>query len=89
MPSFADEFDAAFLSLDEFVIRAFFKKWKFEHGLPDDPLQFLASVHKVRTMITTLPVEARRLSRDWLLSYGMEPHPDPEFDRPERPRGVN
>jgi hypothetical protein len=80
MTSFAEEFDAAFLSLDEKVIRAFVKKWDLEDSIPADPLLFWPGVHRIRTMITSLPYEARLLSRNWLLAHGLEPHPDEEFD---------
>jgi hypothetical protein len=82
MASFDEEFDAAFLSLDEKVIRAFFEKWDLEDSIPEDPLLFWPSVHHIRTMIRSLPYEARLLSRNWLLAHGLEPHPDEEFDRP-------
>jgi hypothetical protein len=82
MSSFAEEFDAAFLSLEEKVIRAFIKKWDLEDSLPADPLLFWAGVHRIRTMITSLPYEARLLSRNWLLAHGLEPHSDAEFDGP-------
>lgn len=82
MPSFAEEFDTAFLSLEEKVIRAFIKKWDLEDSLPADPLLFWAGVHRIRTMITSLPYEARLLSRNWLLAHGLEPHSDAEFDGP-------
>jgi hypothetical protein len=91
MPLFSEEFDAAFLSLDEKVIRAFVKKWELEDWVSNDPLLFWPSVHQVRTMITSLPYEARLLSRKWLLAHGMEPHPDKEFDGPaaKPPREVS
>lgn len=89
MSSFAEEFDAAFLSLDEKVIRAFLKKWDLEEDtLPADPLLFWPGVHRIRTMIASLPYEARLLSRNWLLAHGLEPHPDEEFEGPAaKPRG--
>ena len=80
--SFPDEFDAAFLTLDEKVIRAFVKKWDLEDSIPADPLLFWPGVHWIRTTITSLPYEARLLSRNWLLAHGLEPHPDEEFDGP-------
>jgi hypothetical protein len=91
MTSFAEEFDAAFLSLDEKVIRAFVKKWNLEDTIPDDPLLFWPGVHQIRTMITSLPYEARLLSRNWLLAHGLEPHPDAELDAPvaRSPRAVS
>jgi hypothetical protein len=89
--SFAEEFDAAFISLDEKVIRAFMKKWDLEGTIPDDPLLFWPGVHRIRTMIRSLPYEARLLSRNWLLANGLEPHPDEEFDDPvaKPPREAN
>jgi hypothetical protein len=91
MSSFTEEFDAAFLSLDEKVIRAFVKKWDLEDTIPDDPLRFWPGVHWIRTMITSLPYEARLLSRNWLLAHGLEPHPDEDFDGPAArlPREAN
>jgi hypothetical protein len=91
MSSFAEEFDAAFLSLDEKVIRAFVKRWDLEETIPDDPRLFWPGVHRIRTIITSLPYEARLLSRNWLLAHGLEPHPDAEFDGPAAtpPREAN
>ena len=82
MSSFAEEFHAAFLSLEEQVIRAFVKKWDLEDCISADPLLFWPGVHRIRTIVTSLPYEARLLSRNWLLAHGLEPHSDTEFDGP-------
>ena len=80
-----------FLSLDEKLIREFVKKWDVDDTDFDDPLLFWEGVHRIRTMIPSLPYAARLLSRNWLLEHGLEPYPDDEFDglaaRP--PREVN
>jgi hypothetical protein len=80
MPSFVEEFDAVFLSLDERMIREFIRKWDVDDTVFDGPLEFWTGVHRIRTMITSLPYEARLLSRNWLLEHGQEPYPDDEFD---------
>lgn len=91
MASFDEEFDAAFLSLDEEVIRAFIKKWDLEDIIADALCPFWPGVHSIRTLLPSLPYEARLLSRNWLLAHGLEPPPDEEFDRPaaKPPRGVS
>jgi hypothetical protein len=91
MADFSSEFDAAFLSLDENVIRAVLKKWDLEDRIPDDPLLFWPGVHRIRTMLTSLPYEARLLSRNWLFAHDLEPYPDEEFDGPaaKPPREVS
>lgn len=86
MTLLAEEFDAAFLSLDENVIRAFAQKWALENTIPDDPFLFWSGVHWIRTVITALPYEARLLSRNWLLAHGLEPHHDEDFDGPAAKR---
>ncbi len=81
-PSFSRDFDAAFLTLDEGVIRSVFDKWGFDAELPEEPMEFWAAVHGIRTAIRDLPYEARKLSREWLVAHGIQPAPDPDFDVP-------
>lgn len=80
-PSFSAEFDAAFLTLDEQVIRKVLAKWGLVGELPQEPAAFWSSVHGVRAAIRTLPYEARKLSREWLIAHGIRPPIDPDFPR--------
>ena len=54
----------ALLTLDEDVIREFAKTWGFE--LPSDPEVFWRAVHKARTGLRSLPLDERRVSKQWL-----------------------
>ena len=68
--AFVAERNAALLSLDEAVIRAYAVKWKAP--LPAEPWVFWAAVHSARVHITNLPMEARTLSKRWLRDNGAE-----------------
>jgi hypothetical protein len=68
--------DAALLSLDEAAIR----KVTAEGGeqLSSNPEVFWRAVHKARTALRTLPMEARTLSKRWLREHNSEPWDDGE-----------
>jgi hypothetical protein len=67
---FNRERDEALLSMDEAVIRAMVLKHNGEH-MPDDQETFWASIHKSRTAVKSLPIEARRMSKAWLDERGL------------------
>ena len=59
----------ALLSLDEAKIRDFARKYGAR--LPvGSGVAFWGAVHKARTAITSLPIEERRKSKQWLLDNG-------------------
>ena len=67
---FLDARNSALLSLDESKIRAYAKK--YGATIPDEPEVFWRAVHKARTGITSLPMNERIKSRDWLREHGSE-----------------
>lgn len=76
LPQFLKDRDAALLSLDRATIVAFQQKY----GAPTHPVEevFWASVHKARTAVRTLPIEARQESKRWLLEHGYRSEDDGE-----------
>jgi len=64
--------DAALLSMDEQQIRAYYQEYNGA-TMPIDPDVFWLSVHKARTALRSLPLEARQLSKRWLLERGSKP----------------
>jgi len=68
MKQFVAERDHALLSLDEATIRAYTAKWNIRS--PEDPDLFWTGIHKARTACTTLPRDARLLSKMWLMARG-------------------
>lgn len=67
---FVKERDAILLSLDVDRMIAFHEKHNPGIGAPSNRNVCLISMHKARTAAKTLPMEARRLSRDWLTERG-------------------
>jgi hypothetical protein len=64
------ERDAALLSLDRAAITAYMAKYGDVHTLPADERMFWIAAHKARTGARTLPMEARSLSKRWLIEQG-------------------
>jgi hypothetical protein len=58
---------------------AFHTKHNPSVGAPSSREVCLISMHKARTAAKSLPIEARRLSRDWLAERGYSSHDDGEF----------
>lgn len=71
------ERDAALLSLDEARIRAYFRKYNGV-PMPRDPEIFWRSVHKARTALRSLPMEARSISKRWLIAHNSKSSDDGE-----------
>jgi hypothetical protein len=69
--------EAALLSMDEQQIRAYFRQYNGDAG-PSDPEVFWRGIHKARTALQSLPMEARQESKRWLLAHGSEPMDDGE-----------
>lgn len=63
--------NAALLSLDEQRIRGYYRKYN-DREMPVDPEVFWRSVHKARTALRSLPMDARQASKRWLLAHGSE-----------------
>ena len=72
---FLQERNAALLSLDEQQIRVYYEK-HLKKPLSVDPLTFWEGVHKARTAIRNLPMEARIISKRWLIAHGYTPLDD-------------
>lgn len=66
----------ALLSMDEATIRAYAQKYGGK--MPADPAVFWAGVHKARTALKDLPMNARHQSACWLRSKGMRPENEPD-----------
>ena len=64
------EREAAFLTLDEALLRAFAAKYRVY--VPADPEAFWAGVHKTRAGLTSLPREVRVASKLWLEAHGYQ-----------------
>lgn len=69
LKQFNQERNEALLSMDEQRIRAFVKKWNGVDS-PSHPEAFWGGVHKCITGTTTLPIEFRRKSYQWLPERG-------------------
>ena len=70
MDDFKKDRIEAMMSLDPAKVRAFGKKYDAE--LPGDDGTLLISIHKARTAMTDIPMEARRVSKAWLRERGYE-----------------
>ncbi len=66
-PEFTAERNAALLSLDEAQILAMCRRWEVDLGTGE---ALWVGVHKARTAIPTLPLEARQESHRWLTERG-------------------
>jgi hypothetical protein len=71
---YLDRYDAdraaALLSLDVNKVRALARK--YGGRIPEDPDALRIEIHRARTMLPRLPIEARRLSKQWLAEHGYE-----------------
>lgn len=66
--------DLVLLELDEEKIRAYFAYWNGGvDSLPGDRREFWKMIHQARTVVSTLPREVRRQSKNWLLAHGVAP----------------
>jgi hypothetical protein len=78
LPTFLAERESALLSMDEQQIRAYFLKYNGNSG-PAEPEVFWRGIHKARTALKTLPMDARQESKRWLLARGSQPMDDGEI----------
>lgn len=69
LETFLAEREQALLSMDEQTIRAYFRKYNGDAG-PPDAETFWRGIHKARTALGSLPMEARQESKRWLLARG-------------------
>ena len=77
------ERNEALLSMDRDKILAFAHKYSGNNGYADeDEYIFWISVHKMRTASTSLPVNERLLSVQWLTERGFEHWASDLFDNP-------
>jgi hypothetical protein len=60
--------DAALLSLDEWKIRRYMRRYRIT--APSDPYEFWMGVHKARAQHRSLPMFARQESVEWLIARG-------------------
>lgn len=72
---FRQERNEALLSLDEEKIRAFCRKWQGQE-MPQNKKLFWGGVHKAITGISSLPLEFRQQSKDFLTGLGLHSHDD-------------
>lgn len=70
------ERDEALLSLDRAKITAYMLKYGDASSLPSDERVFWITVHKARTGARALPMEARSLSKRWLVERGFSAFDD-------------
>lgn len=77
LATFLAEREQALLSLDEPTIRAYLQKYNGNAG-PENPEVFWRGVHKARTALKSLPMEARSESKRWLLAHQSKPADDGE-----------
>lgn len=73
---FNAERNAALLTGDIDVVRAFRDKWNPGAPMSSDPEIELASMHQAITAVVTLPIEYRRQSKQWLIAHGYQSHDD-------------
>lgn len=71
---FVTERDEALLSLDMEKIKAYGTKYGARFS--DDHDTFWTSVHMARSAAKTLPMEARKISKRWLLARGLRSFDD-------------
>lgn len=71
LDAFKQERERVPLGMDEQEIRAYFLKYNGNAG-PDDPEIFWRGVHKARTALQSLPMDARQQSKRWLIARGSE-----------------
>jgi hypothetical protein len=74
--SFNAERNAALLTGDIDVVRAFRNKWNPGAPQPSNLTVELAAMHKAITAIVTLPIEYRRQSKQWLTEHGYQSEDD-------------
>lgn len=67
--------DEALLSLDEKRIRGYYRKYNGVEA-PTDPNVFWRAIHKARTANLNLPMEARSVSKRWLIEHNSAPLDD-------------
>lgn len=67
---FLKDRDEALLSLDETKVRAYMDKYHVYGPFLGDPDVFWRAIHKARTAAKSLPMEARSLSKKWLIEHG-------------------
>jgi hypothetical protein len=67
---FNAERNAALLTGDINVVRAFRDKWNPNAPRSSNLEVELASMHKVITAVVALPIEYRRQSKQWLIAHG-------------------
>lgn len=68
---FLAERDAMLLACDVDRAIAFWRKWSPEYE-PSSRFVAEIAIHKARTAVKTLPLDARRESKRWLLERGFE-----------------
>ena len=73
---FLKDRDEALLSLDEQKIRDYMDKYNIQIEWSGIPEVFWRAVHKSRTAAKSLPMEARSLSKKWLIEHGSKPLDD-------------
>jgi len=76
MSKFNAERNAALLTGDIEIVRAFRDKWNPHLPKPSDPEIELASMHKAITSVLALPIEYRRASKRWLNARGYQSDDD-------------
>lgn len=69
-PEFAQERNAALLSLNRAKIRAYCKKYGV--NIPGEGDAFWSAVHKARMGIRGFPESEKQISRDWLNEHGFK-----------------
>lgn len=74
--AFKKDRDAALLSLDYETIQSFYFKYNGYRLSYDNPDVFWGSIHKAITGLTSLPLEFRQKSKDWLTANGLRSHDD-------------
>lgn len=73
---FKKERNDALLSLDVEKIQDFYFKWNGYRLSTDNMDIFWGSVHKAITSLTSLPLEFRQKSKDYLTQHGLRSHDD-------------
>jgi hypothetical protein len=77
LAAFLAEREQVLLGMDEQAIRAYLLKWNGNAG-PTEPEVFWLAIHKARTALKSLPMEARQESKRYLLAHNSEPLDDGE-----------
>lgn len=76
LEQFKKDRNHALLSLDGPTIIAYFEK--YNGTAPEVNAIFWMGIHKARTACRELPMEARSLSKRWLMDRGFQPMDDGE-----------